>query len=130
MADHFQKISAKVMNWWPYILLNFVLFHFVYATPVNTPMQLPGYPQQIHYVGDKPLPGGQLQSLLNGNFTPDQIVTGSGPAGNSAFTGTAGGFSLLGNSVVKAGEALGSLCSSLVTGTEFPRFDMQKNMST
>lgn len=117
MADQFQKISVKVMNWWPYILLSFVLIQFVYGTPVNTPMQLPDFPQQIHYVGDAPLPGGHLQSILNGNFTPDQIVTGSGVPTNPAFTGTAGGFSILGKAIGNIGNALGSALSSAVKGT-------------
>lgn len=122
MADHFRKFSAKVMNWWPYILLCFVLIQFVYGTPFNTPMQLPDYPSQIHYVGDRPLPGGQMQSLLNGNFTPDQIVTGSGVPSNPAFTGTAGGFSLLGNAIGKVGNALGSALSTAVKGEKLLRF--------
>lgn len=116
MADLLRNISVKVMSWWPYILLSFVLIQFVYGTPVNTPMQMPDYPQQIHYVGDRPLPGGQMQSLLNGNFTPDQIVTGSGVPTNPAFTGTAGGFSLLGNAISNVGNALGSALSSAVKG--------------
>ena len=118
MADHFRKISQKMMKWWPYILLscNFLLLQFAYAVPV-TPLQLPDYPQQIHYVGDTPLPGGTMQSLLNGNFTPDQIVTGSGVPTNPAFTGTAGGFSFLGNAIGKVGNALGSALGTAVKGT-------------
>lgn len=123
MADHFQKVSKKVMKWWPYILLvgHFMLIQFVYGTPVNTPMQLPDYPQQIHYVGDRPLPGGQMQSLLNANYTPDQIVTGSGVPTNPAFTGTAGGFSFLGNAIGKVGNALGSALGSAVKGMKLFR---------
>lgn len=119
MADHFRKTSEKVLKWWPYIFYFFVVIQFVYGTPVNTPMQIPDYPQQIHYVGDQPLPGGQMQSLLNANFTPDQIVAGSGVPTNPAFSGTAGGFSLLGNTIGKVGNALGSALGSAVKGVTF-----------
>lgn len=118
MADHFTKDSKKILKWWPCLLLicNFLLIQFVNGTPIQ-PLQLPDYPQQIHYVGDRPLPGGHLQSLLNGNYTPDQIVTGSGVPTNPAFTGTAGGFSFLGNAIGKVGNALGSALGSAVKGT-------------
>lgn len=118
MADHFSKISNTIIKWWPCLLLicNFVLMQFVYGTPIE-PLQLPDYPQQIHYVGDRPLPGGQVQSLLNGNYTPDQVVTGSGVPTNPAFTGTSGAFSFLGNAIGKVGNALGSALGSAVKGT-------------
>lgn len=116
MADHFAKIRRNVLKWWPGLLLIcFFLIQFAYGTPVS-PMQIPDYPQQIHYVGDRPLPGGQVQSLLNANYTPDQVVTGSGVPTNPAFTGTAGAFSFLGNAIGKVGNALGSALGSAVKG--------------
>lgn len=55
-------------------MCNILLTHFVSGIPIE---QLPDFPQQIHYVDDGPLSGGQIQSILNANFTPDQIVAGS-----------------------------------------------------
>lgn len=119
MADHLKKISKGILKWWPYMLFvcNLLRLHFASGTPIPIdPLQLPDYPQQIHYVGDRPLPGGKLQSMLHANFTPDQIVTGSGVPTNPAFSGTAGGFSLLGNAIAKVGNALGSALGTAVKG--------------
>lgn len=82
-------------------------------------MQIPDYPQQIHYISDKPLPGGHLQSILNANFTPNQIVAGSGVPDNPAYTGSAGAFSVIGNALHNAGNGLGSALGTLVKGMDF-----------
>lgn len=106
------------MEWWPFILVtcNILLIHFVFGSPVAQ-MQVPDYPSQINYVADTPLPGGNLQSILSANFTPNQIVTGSGVPTNPSTTGTAGAFSVIGNTLNKAGIGLGSSLGNLVKGT-------------
>lgn len=121
MAGHSEVISVKIMKRWPYILLICIilLINFVYTTPIE-PLQLPDFPQQIHYIDDHPLPGGQLESLLNANFTPNQIVTGSGLPTNPAFSGISGGFSMLGDTIGRIGNALGSALGTAIKGTWAP----------
>lgn len=116
MADLFKKIRFTA-EWWPFILLacNVVLFQFVFGSPVAQ-LQVPDYPNQINYVGDAPLPGGTVQSILSANFTPNQIVTGSGVPTNPSTTGTAGAFSVIGNTLSKAGIGLGSSLGMVVKG--------------
>lgn len=105
------------MEWWPLILVtcNILLIHFVFGSPVAQ-LQVPDYPVHINYVADAPLPGGNLQSILSANFTPNQIVTGSGVPTNPSTTGTAGAFSVIGNTLNKVGIGLGSSLGNLVKG--------------
>lgn len=116
MADLFNKIRST-MEWWPFILVacNVLLFQFVFGSPVAQ-LQVPDYPNQINYIGGV-LPGGTVQSIFSANFTPNQIVTGSGIPTNPGTTGTAGAFSMLGNTFSKAGIGLGSSLGSIFKGT-------------
>lgn len=115
MADLFNKIRSTV-GWWPFILLacHVLIIQFVFASPVAQ-LDFADLPNYYNYVGGV-LPNGTVQSILSANFTPNQIITGSGVPTNPATTGTSGAFSVLGSSLSKAGLGLGSSLGMIVKG--------------
>lgn len=115
----YKKNCPKMKRWQLIRAICYILLiQFVFATPIAQ-LLVPNYPNQIHYVGDQPLPGGNLQSILSANFTQNQIVTGSGIPTNPSTTGLSGAVSMLGNTVNKVGIGLGSSLGSVVKGFYF-----------
>lgn len=64
-------------------------------------------------ISEKIMPAGQMQSLLNANYIPGQIVPGSG---ESTLSGTAEKFSFLSNAIGKVSNTLGNALGSAVKG--------------
>lgn len=116
MADQIKSIKMKR---WPFIILtwNFLLTQCIFGVPVAQQLSLlPQFAPFINYVGNSPLPGGTMQSLLNMDFKPNQIVTSSGIPFDPLDTGLRGAFDMLGQAVSSSGESLASSVSNLFAG--------------
>lgn len=119
MAD---QITRKIISlkWWSLIILvgNILLGQVVDGAPVAQQFLnlLTQMPSMIQYPGLYPLTGGQTKSLVNSNFGPNEIVTGSGMPSNFFASGPSAAIDFVSKMFSTAGEALGAAASSILSG--------------